>query len=77
MKKINWDELWVKILVTPMFIWIAYVFIMMVWATFCEKCPHTWYAKYMQPISNYLNPPEPVNIEDTDDDDDYEEFEDD
>ena len=77
MKKINWDELWVKILVTPMFLWIGYVFTMMVWATFCEKCPHTWYAKYMQPISNYLNPPQPVSIEDTDDDDDYEEYEDD
>ena len=33
------------------------------------------YAKYMQPISNYLSPPEPVSSEDTEDD--YEEFEDD
>ncbi len=75
MKKKDRSDLYIKVIVTPMFLWIFYVCFMAVWATFCEKCPHNWYAKYMQPISNYLNPPQPVNSEDTEDD--YEEFEDD
>ena len=48
---------------------------MAVWSTFCTKCPHDWYAKYMQPISTYINPPKPPSSEDTEDD--YEEYEDD
>jgi len=75
MKKINWGALWLKIIVTPMFLWIMYVCTMAVWSTFCTKCPHDWYAKYMQPISTYINPPKPPSSEDTEDD--YEEYEDD
>lgn len=45
----NKENRWITIIVLPFVLWFFYLVTMMVWSTFCEKCPKDFYNEYIKP----------------------------